>query len=177
MELFLRFQHESKAHEGTEYLRNLIQQQVWIIGIRNALRSIRVKCVRCRKGNVQTMKPMMSDLPEQRLSGNFPFANVGVDYFGPLIVKIGRRFEKRWYCLFNCLVVRAVHFEVVPKLDTGSCLKAVATFIARRGQPLTIISDNGTNFVGAEREFREYVSSWNRVHRRKSRPKRNEMDL
>ena len=164
VELFLRFQHESNAHEGTEYLRNLIQQQVWNIGIRNALRSIRVKCVRCRKGNVQTMKPMMSDLPEQRLCGNFPFANVGVDYFGPLIVKIGRRTEKRWCCLFTCLVVRAVHLEVVPKLDTDSCLNAIARFIARRGQPLTIISDNGTNFVGAEREFREYVSSWNKEY-------------
>ena len=53
--------------------------------------------------------------------------------------------------------MRAVHIEVVPKLDTDSCLNAIMRFIARRGKSNTIISDNGTNVVGAEREFAEYV--------------------
>ena len=55
-----------------------------------------------------------------------------------------------------------MHIEVVPKLDTDSCLNAIMRFIARRGKPNTIISDNGTNFVGAEREFAEYVAAWNK---------------
>ena len=58
--------------------------------------------------------------------------------------------------------MRAVHIEVVPKLDTDSCLNAIMRFIARRGKPNTIISDNGTNFVGVEREFAEYVVAWNK---------------
>ena len=52
--------------------------------------------------------------------------------------------------------------EVVPKLDTDSCLNATRRFIARRGKPSTIISDNGTNFVEAERESAEYVAAWNK---------------
>ena len=55
-----------------------------------------------------------------------------------------------------------MHIEAVPKLDTESCLNAIMRFIARRGKPSKIISDNGTNFVGAEREFAEYVASWNK---------------
>ena len=55
-----------------------------------------------------------------------------------------------------------MHIEVVPKLDKDSCLNAVKRFIAQRGEPITIISDNGTNFVGAEEEFAEYVSAWNK---------------
>ena len=104
----------------------------------------------------------MADLPEERLDASTAFTNVGVDYFGPFIVKIGRRNEKRWCCLFTCLTVRAVHIEVVPKIDTDSCLNAIMRFIARRGKPSTMISDNGTNFVGAEREFAEYVAAWNK---------------
>ena len=104
----------------------------------------------------------MADLPEERLDASTAFTNVGVDYFGPFIVKIGRRNEKRRCCLFTCLTMRAVHIEVVTKLDTDSCLNAIMRFTARRGKPITNISDNGTNFVGAESEFAEYVAAWNK---------------
>ena len=162
VELFLRNEHKDNRHEGTEHVRNIVQQKMWILGIRNALRSIKNKCITCRKGRAQTIAPVMAGLPEERLDASTAFTNVGVDYFGPFIVKIGRRNEKRWCCLFTCLTMRAVHIEVVPKLDTDSCLNAIMRFIARRGKPNTIISDNGTNFVGAEREFTEYVAAWNK---------------
>ena len=133
---------------------------MWFLGIRNALRSIKNKCVTCRKGRAQNIAPVLADLPEERLDASTAFTNVGVDYFGTFIVKIGRRNEKRWCCLFTCLTVRAVHIEVVPKIDTDSCLNAIMRFIARRGKPSIMISDNGTNFVGGEREFAEYVAAW-----------------
>ena len=34
-------------------------------------------------------------------------------------------------------------------------------FIARRGQPRRIRSDNGSNFVRGERELREAIQGWN----------------
>ena len=34
-------------------------------------------------------------------------------------------------------------------------------FIARRGTPTVIYSDNGTNFVGANREIQECLNGWN----------------
>ena len=108
--------HKSNQHEGTEHVRNIVQKKIWILGIRNALRSTKNKCVTCRKGRAQTITPVMADLPE-RLDASTDFTNVGVDYFGPFTVKIGRRNKKRWCCLFTCLTVRAVHIEVVPKLD------------------------------------------------------------
>ena len=162
VELFLRNEHKNNQHEGTEHVRNIVQQKMWILVIRNALRSIKNKCATCRKGRAQTIAPVMADLPEERLDASTAFTNVGLDYFGPFIVKIGRRNEKRWCCLFTCLTVRAVHIEVVPKIDTDSCLNAIMRFIDRRGKPSTMISDNGTNFVGAEREFVEYVAAWNK---------------
>ena len=104
----------------------------------------------------------MADLPEERLEASAAFTNVVVDFFGPFTLKIGRRNEKRWCCFFTCRTMRAMHIEVVPKLDTDSCLNVIMRFIARRGKPSTIISDNATNFVGAEREYAEYVAAWNK---------------
>ena len=108
------------------------------------------------------MTPVMAELPTEGLDASTAFANVVVDYFGPFTVKIGRRNEKRWCCLFTCLTERAVHIETVPKLDTDSCLNAIMQFLAQRSKPIKMISDNGTNFIGAEREFKEYVAAWNK---------------
>ena len=44
VELFLRNEHKDNQHEGTEHVRNIFQQKMWILGIQNALRSIRNRC-------------------------------------------------------------------------------------------------------------------------------------
>ena len=144
--------HESNYHEGTEYVRSILQQKYWIIGLRNALRNVKMKCVKCRKQQVGGIQPFMADLPKERLEERiFPFANTGVDYFGPFEVRFMRKSMKRWCCLFTCLATRAVYVEVVPSLEADACLAAMTRFIARRGKPNIILSDNGTNFVGAAR--------------------------
>ena len=65
---------------------------------------------------------------------------------------------KRWCCLLMCLTTRAVHIEVVPSLEAHACLAAITKFIARRGKPIIILSDNGTRF--AAREMREWIEAW-----------------
>lgn len=92
---------------------------------------------------------------------NHRFTRVGVDYFGPFEVKQRRSHVKRYGVLFTCLASRAVHLEVAASLDTSSYINALRRFIARRGQVTKMRSDNGTNFVGAERELAEAISSWN----------------
>ena len=49
VESFLQNEHKNNHHEGTEHVRNIVQQKFWILGIRNALRSIKNKCIRCGK--------------------------------------------------------------------------------------------------------------------------------
>ena len=141
-------------HEGVEYVRSVIQQKFWILGLRKALRSIKSSCLFCRNLRAQINLPLMPDLPAERLDyQSYPSTHVGIEYFGPFEVKLLRRSLKRWCCLFTCVTTRAVHIEVVLSLDTDSCLVAITRFIARRGKPTTIISDNGTNFVGSAREL------------------------
>jgi len=101
----------------------------------------------------------MADLPGLRLGYQQPpFANTRVDYFGPILVRRGRKTEKRYGVLFTCLTTRAVHLEIAQSLDTDSCLMAVRRIMARRGRPANIWSNNGTNFVGTEKELREALA-------------------
>lgn len=47
--------------------------------------------------------------------------------------------------------------EIAFAMDTDSFLNAFYRMVNRRGLPKEIISDNGTNFVGAEKELRQLV--------------------
>ena len=79
VEIFLRNEHKNSHHEGTEHVRNIVQQKFWILGMRNALRSIKNKCIRCQEGRARTKAPVMADLLEERLVASTVFSNVGVD--------------------------------------------------------------------------------------------------
>lgn len=112
----------------------------------------------CKIKKVTPICPQMAKLPRARLSAFVrPFTFTGLDFFGPIMVIVNRHKEKRYGALFTCLTIRAVHVEIVHSLNTSSCILAIRNFIARRGTPREIFSDNGTNFVGAERELREAV--------------------
>ena len=67
----------------------------------------------------------MAPLPAERVTpGNAAFSHVGVDYMGPLMVKLGRSTVKHYACMFTCLATRAVHIEVAYSLETDSFLNA-----------------------------------------------------
>jgi transposase InsO family protein len=100
----------------------------------------------------------MGQLPDFRLERSVrPFAVTGVDYFGPMEVKIGRRREKRYGALFTCMNTRAVHLELAESLDTDAAIMAIRRFVARRGCPSKMLSDNGTNFHGADNEMKKAI--------------------
>jgi hypothetical protein len=94
------------------------------------------------------------------------FDQVGVDYFGPILVKQRKSTVKRYGCIFTCLKIRAVHIELAENMETDSSILCLRNLIGRRGQPSDIYSDDGTNFVGAERELREVSSDWIKIKSR-----------
>ena len=93
--LMLRQAHIDNHHERTEFVRSIIQQKHWVPVLRNALRSTKAHCVRCRKLTVQPMHPQKADLPKERLEIDVsPFRNTGMDYFGPFEVSMFRKTVK-----------------------------------------------------------------------------------
>ena len=165
VKLFLWHTHLKNHHQGIDYLRSKVKERYAILKLRSTLRSIKSNCVLCIKFRAATIQPIMAHLPKKRLAYQSPpFTNTGVDYFGPFYVTDRRTTEKRWGFLFTCLTTRAVHVEVVPSMDTSSCVMGVERFVSRRGTPAMLWSDNGANFIGAEKELRECVEKWNTLN-------------
>lgn len=161
-DLVLQQIHEETGHGGRNHMLSELRQKFWIPSANTAIRKIIAKCVTCRRLHGRVGKQLMADLPQERvLPDDPPFTRVGVDYFGPFEVRRGRTILKRYGVIFTCLAVRAVHIELASSLDTDSCINAIRRFIARRGQVKAIRSDNGTNFVAANRELKEAIADWN----------------
>lgn len=160
--LILRHIHQQLGHTGRNHMLSRLWQKYWIISANSAARKVISDCVVCRRNRGKPGEQKMADLPEERvLPDKAPFTDVGVDYFGPIDVKRGRSHLKRYGVLFTCLTSRAVHLEVAYTLDADSYINAVRRFICRRGPVSSIRSDNGTNFVGANRELKESLADLN----------------
>ena len=162
--LLARSLHHTHFHQGLDYMRSVLNLKYAIFGLRRLLRSIESQCVTCHKRKAITIQSIMSELPVERLRYKQPpFNHTGVDYFGRLYVPVRRSTEKRWGLLFTCLATRAVQLEIVPSLDTSSCVMGIERFIARCGTPSTIKSDNDTDFVDAEKDLLACIKSWNGI--------------
>ncbi|KAK7938472.1 hypothetical protein WMY93_001798 [Mugilogobius chulae] len=155
-QLIIQDTDRALCHPGSERLFAELRRKYWILRGREAVKRHQHSCPECQRWRAMPTVPKMSDLPEARLRLlKPPFFSTGMDCFGPFTVKVGRRLEKRWGIVFKCLTTRAVHLDILSSLDHDSFLMALRRFIARRGKPAELLSDQGTNFKGGERELRE----------------------
>ena len=155
-DLIIQHYHRQEGHMGPTQVLAAIRQMFWIIHGPGEVRRVIKNCVDCQKQSKKPGTQVMAPLPTARITPtNPPFTFVGVDYFGPLMVRQGRSLVKRYGCLFTCLTMRAVHIEIAHSLDAESFLCAFSRFIARRGQPKEVYSDNGTNFTATQSVLKE----------------------
>lgn len=115
---------------------------------------------------------MMAELPAIRLRPARPFDATGVDLAGPFMIKLTDKLNlstrskavlpqiKGWIAVFICLTTRAVHLEPVMDLSADAFLQSYIRFVSRRGNPMIIYSDHGTNFVASDRIMREANLLW-----------------
>ncbi|XP_029166178.1 uncharacterized protein LOC114936979 [Nylanderia fulva] len=99
----------------------------------------------------------MGDLPSPRMQPSSPFTHTGVDYVGPFFITPfvgrGQKTRKGYYVvLFVCLVIKAIHVELVEDCFSAGFLASFRRFTSRRGLPCKLYS-NGTNFHGAKKEL------------------------
>lgn len=53
------------------------------------------------------------------------------------------------------MTTKAVHIELITGLQTSAFLSAFRRFIARRGKPKEMLTDNASTFQGARNELTE----------------------
>ena len=101
----------------------------------------------------------MSNLPKDRVTINRPFYTTGVDFGGPLLIKSSTlknaKIVKCYFAVFVCMATKAIHIELVSDLTTEAFIATLKRFIARRGNPAVIYSDNATNFLGSKNQLKE----------------------
>lgn len=144
---------------GPQLLLSVIRDSFWPIGGRNLARKTVRNCVRCVRNSPRLIQTTMGELPHSRVTLTAPFHATSVDYVGPFVIKDrkgrGYKTSKAFVCIFVCFAIKAIHLELVSDLTTEAFVAALRRFSSRRGKPAHIYSDNGTNFVGANRELKE----------------------
>ena len=119
------------------------------------VKKISRECVLCQKAYAKTVQQQIGQLPAHRVTPSPPFQTVGIDLAGPFLCHRGSprcpTRIKTYVCIYVCFSTRAVHLELLTDMSAQAFLASFSRFCARRGCSSVIYSDNGMNFVGADR--------------------------
>ena len=146
--------HRRNGHIGLKHVVSKLRERFWLLRCISEVKKILGRCIFCRRQHRPLMTQQMAPLPADRVNTEHPpFHATGIDFFGPMNVRINRSSVKRWGVIFTCMSCRAVHLELSHSLNTDSFLAAFSRFTSRRGTPRKIYSDNETNLKSAEKNF------------------------
>ncbi|XP_073986075.1 uncharacterized protein [Rhodnius prolixus] len=163
--LIIQDAHISSLHVGPTATHAFLRSRYWIVNGKNVVRRQLSVCNKCFSIKPTPFNPPMGQLPEARASVSQPFTTTGIDYAGPFNVKIASlrsaKVLQSYLAIFVCFSTKAIHLELVTDLTTQAFLAALNRFVARRGVPSHIWSDNGTNFVGAKRRLKQVYTLLN----------------
>ena len=166
-----------------------VRQSYWIPQGRQVIRNVLRPCVKCRMALAGTF-PVLAppDLPDFRVQRVEVFANVGVDFAGPLYIQAsladkikGRREAKKkakkgggcgcrekkvvtvermvYLAIFTCAVSRNVHAEVLDGMSVTDFMHGLRRFVSKYGPPTMFYSDNAKTFECVSRELPQVLNN------------------
>ena len=165
--------HERVLHHGIETTLSHVISTFWIVKGWKAVKSVLRKCVTCRRYQGRpSLPPETPDLPDYRVNTLHAFQCTGRNYAGPLFIKHNRDTTLKVYILpFKCVSNCALSLELTPDMKALAFIKAFERFMARRGTPDVVISDNFKSFklsvvkkfmlrFGVQQKFTLPASPW-----------------
>lgn len=149
--------HCETLHGGVALTMAAVRERYWVLKLRSLVKSVRSKCYGCKRFSATPARnPIPGQLPEDRTTVGGAFEVIGLDFAGPLKYKEGKKSQGNAYlAIFTCSLSRAVHLELIASLETDNFITCLKRFIARRGRPRVIYSDNGGTFIKAEKWLRQ----------------------
>ncbi|XP_055714251.1 uncharacterized protein LOC129808498 [Phlebotomus papatasi] len=127
-ELIARHEHVAQLHAGPQLLLSSLRRRLWPLGGRYLARKVVHYCDVCYRMKPKLENQVMGNLPKPRVTLIRAFRSVGMDFSGPFAIRVD--------------------------LASRTKTQKAYVFVSRRNLPAEIYSDNGRNFVGADRELR-----------------------
>lgn len=154
--------HDKTLHGHIQLMINVIRQRFWIVGVRRLVKRCINNCKTCFRFRAKAKTQIMANLPKQRVNPSRTFSHCGVDYAGPIKLKLYKGGRCRtivpgYVAVFVCLATRAIHLEAVSELTTEAFLAALKRFLGIHGFVRHMYSDNGTQFKGATTELEKLL--------------------
>ena len=146
--LMIKRSHSNVMHNGVKETLTDLRSRFWVVRGRQTVRDVISPCATCKKLEGRSYNaPPQPPLPDFRVSDEFAFIQVGVDFAGPVYLREvfskSEKVFKAYIALCTCASSRVVHLELVPDL------RGLKRFISRRGMPRIVFSDNGKTFKGS----------------------------
>ena len=161
--LFIEHKHRIGRHHGVLTTASKAHTRYWIPKLLKLVKSIKSKCVSCRKLDKRVSEQVMGNLLTDRLKQAPPWYSTGIDLFGPYRIRdeIKKRTTSKAYgVIFNCLGTRAVYLDIAADYSTDKFLMVLRRFVSLHGYPSKLFSDKGTQLVAANKELSNITKNW-----------------
>ena len=148
---FVEHAHKSTLHGGVGLTMVKVRERHWIPRLRRLAKRVIKDCHGCKRYHaIAYASSPPANLPTTRTERSTAYQIIGVDYAGPLRYRKSKRKEgKAYILLYACSLTHGVFLDLMPNMEMTECLYSLQRFIARRGRPERIYSDNGSTFTAA----------------------------
>ncbi|KAK6761928.1 hypothetical protein RB195_022863 [Necator americanus] len=148
--LLILHTHSCNNHCGVNHTLTELRQRLWIPKGRTTVKKVlNNDCFHCKRFKAKpfALPPFATHPAKRTTSPQFPFQNVGMDFFGPMLcLSNDNETEKYWILLLTCLNTRTIFVDVIQDMTSHTVLHVLRRFIATIGCPSWILCDNAQSF-------------------------------
>ena len=139
-------------HRSVAQTLAMSRNSAWIVRGKNLAKKICFDCMVCKIERKKLSSQRMALYKEESLQVCRPWTNISLDFAGPVIIKgdvNSRSRKKSWILVIVCRNTKAVCLLATSGYSTCDFLCKWEEFVARKGNPKSVVSDRGSQLVRA----------------------------